>query len=274
MRTPTIIIEPRRGLFDIDLGGLWQYRELFYFLIWRDIKVRYKQTLIGAAWAVVQPLVTMTILAVIFGRFVKVPSENLPYPIFVFAAILPWNFFAGALTRSTASLVSSAHLVSKVYFPRTIVPVSASLSGVIEFAIAFLILLAMMVWYGFSPTQGAWFLPLFLLMALLTALAVGMWLSALNVKYRDVGYIVPILIQLWMYASPIIYPVSLVPERWRMFYRLNPMANVIEGFRWALLGKQSPDFLIVTISATIALVILAGGILYFKSVERTFADVV
>ncbi len=271
---PHIVIEPSRGWAALKLRELWGYRELLYFLIWRDVKVRYKQTALGAAWAILQPLLTMVIFTVIFGNFASMPSDGLPYPIFAFTALLPWTYFAQAIGRSGVSLVGSANLISKVYFPRLIMPISAAVAPIVDFAIAFVLLLGMMVWFGVTPTWGVLALPFFMLLALLTALGVGLWLSALNVKYRDVGHIIPFLIQFWMYASPIVYPVSLVPERWRLLYSLNPMAGVIEGFRWALLGKASPDLGVVAISTAVVLGLLLSGLVYFKRMERTFADIV
>src|SRR5262245_58799875 len=235
-----VTIQASKGLFHLDLKDVWRYRELLYFLIWRDVKVRYKQTAIGVGWAILQPLMTMVIFTIIFGSFAKIPSDGLPYSIFAYTALLPWNYFAQAISRSGVSLVGSASLITKVYFPRLIVPISAAVAPLVDFAVAFAILLAMMAWFGIAPTWGMLALPLFLLLALATGLAVGLWLSALNVRYRDVGYTIPFLIQFWMYASPVAYPVSLVPEKWRLLYSLNPMAGVIESFRWALLGKESP----------------------------------
>jgi lipopolysaccharide transport system permease protein len=269
-----IIIQPGGGLFHLDLKAIWHYRELLYFLIWRDVKVRYKQTAIGVGWAIFQPLMTMIIFTVVFGNFAKIPSDGLPYPIFAFTALLPWNNFAQAISRSGVSLVGSANLISKVYFPRLIIPLSAAVAPLVDFAMAFVILLAMMAWFGIAPTWGVLALPLFLLLALSTALAVGLWLSALDVRYRDVGYTIPFVVQIWMYASPVAYPVSLVPERWRLLYSLNPMAGVIEGFRWALLGTGDPDFGVMTASAVVVIALLLGGIVYFRQMERTFADVV
>ncbi|MBI4523196.1 MAG: ABC transporter permease [Deltaproteobacteria bacterium] len=271
---PTVVIEARKGLFDLNLKAIWQYRELLYFLIWRDLKVRYKQTLIGVAWAVLQPLMTMLIFTVIFGMFARIPSDGLPYPVFAYAGLLPWTYFSGSLNRVINSVIGDAHLISKVYFPRLILPLCGTVSGLIDFAIAFVLLLGMMVWYGISPTWGLLALPIFLFLALMTALAVGLWLSALNVRYRDVGYTTGFLLQFWMYASPVVYPVSVVPEKWRLLYSLNPMAGVIEGFRWALLGKESPDFGVMAMSATVVLTLFLGGLVFFKNMERTFADVV
>jgi homopolymeric O-antigen transport system permease protein len=271
---PVLVIEASRVWFHLDLAALWQYRELLYFLVWRDVKVRYKQTAIGATWAILQPLMTMIIFTAIFGYFAKIPSDGLPYPIFAYTALLPWIYFATALSRSSGSVVSEAHLISKVYFPRVILPLAGTVSGIIDFVVAFVLLLGMMIWYGIMPTWGLVALPLFLLLALATALAVGLWCSALNVRYRDVGHTVPFLTQCWMYASPVAYPVSLVPENWRFLYSLNPMAGVIEGFRWALLGKQGPDFGVMAVSAVVVTVLLIGGLVFFKHMERTFVDVV
>jgi len=274
MEDSAIIIRPGGGLFHLELKAIWDYRELLYFLIWRDVKVRYKQTAIGAGWAIFQPLMTMIIFTVVFGNFAQIPSDGLPYPIFTFTALLPWNYFAQAIGRSGVSLVGSANLISKVYFPRLIIPLAAAVAPLVDFAIAFVILLAMMAWFGIAPTWGVLALPLFLLLALATALSVGLWLSALDVRYRDVGHTIPFVVQIWMYASPVAYPLSLVPERWRLLYSLNPMAGVIEGFRWALLGKGDPDFAVMTASAVVVMALLLGGIVYFRQMERTFADVV
>lgn len=272
--TPTIEIGAAKGLVSVQWRELWSYRELVYFLIWRDVKVRYKQTLIGAAWAILQPLMTMVIFTVVFGNFAGVPSDGLPYPIFAYTALLPWNYFAQAVDRSSNSLVASAGLITKVYFPRLVIPVSAAIAPLVDFAIAFLVLIGMMVWFAIAPTWDVLALPLFLFLGFVTAFSLGLWLSALNVKYRDVRYVIPFLVQFWLFASPVAYPVSLVPERWRLLYSLNPIAGVIEGFRWALLGKQSPDFSTIAVSAAVVLVLLLGGIAYFKRMERTFADVV
>lgn len=271
---PMVVVEPHKGLFHLDLGAVWQYRELLYFLIWRDVKVRYKQTLIGAAWAILQPVMTMVIFTVIFGKLAKMPADGFPYPIFAYTALLPWTYFAQAIGRSGESLVRSANLIRKVYFPRLIVPISAALAPLVDFSIAFTVLLGMMVWFGATPTWGIMALPLFLLLAFMTALSVSLFLSALHVKYRDVGHTIPFLVQLWMYASPVAYSVSLVPENWRLVYSLNPLVGVIEGFRWALLGKESPDFGIMAVSTAMIVALLFGGIVYFKRMERTFADVV
>ena len=269
-----IRIEPSRSWLAVNLPELWAYRELLYFLVWRDVKVRYKQTVIGIGWTILQPLTTMVIFTVIFGNFAKIPSDGLPYPVFAYTALLPWDLFANALNRCTVSLTGSANLITKVYFPRLIVPASAIISGIIDFAIAFVFLLGIMLWFHIVPTWGAIALPIFLLLTLMTALAVGLWLSALNVRYRDVGHAIPFLIQIWMFLSPVAYPVSLVPEKWRLLYSLNPMVGVIEGFRWALLGKESPDFKLIAVSTAVVVALLLGGLVYFKRIERTFADVV
>lgn len=273
-RKPEVVVQPSQGLFHLDLRAVWQYRELLYFLIWRDVKVRYKQTVIGAGWAILQPLMTMAIFTVVFGNFAKIPSDGLPYPLFAYTALLPWTYFAQAISRSGTSLVSSTNLISKIYFPRLIIPIASVATPVVDFLLSFVILLGLMGWFSVTPTWGVLALPLLLFLALLTALAVGLFLSALNVRYRDVGHTIPFLVQFWMYASPVAYPVSLVPERWRLLYSLNPMAGVIEGFRWALLGKESPDFGVMAASASVVLVLLIGGIVYFKQMERTFADVI
>jgi lipopolysaccharide transport system permease protein len=271
---PITYIEPSRGWLSLNLHELWVYRELLYFLVWRDVKIRYKQTAIGAAWAILQPLLTMVIFMMVFRKFVNVPSDGLPYSIFAYTALLPWTLFSGAVNRSSVSIVSQANVITKVYFPRLIAPLASVLSGLVDFSVAFTLLIGMMVWHGVAPNWGVLALPLFLLLALSTALAMGLWLSALNVRYRDVGHAIPFLIQLWMFVSPIAYPLSLVPEKWRLLYSLNPLTGVIEGFRWALLGKESPDFGVIAISAIAVVALLFTGVVYFKRMERTFADVV
>ena len=267
-------IEPTRGLFKLDLAAVWEFRELLYFLVWRDVKVRYKQTVIGATWVILQPLLTMAIFTVIFGHLAKLPSDGLPYSIFTYTALLPWNYFSQAVTRSGASLVGDANLVKKVYFPRLIIPLASVLSPLVDFVVSFVLLSAMVAWFGIAPGWGLLALPLFLLLAFMTALAVGLWLSPLNSKYRDVGYTIPFLTQFWMYASPVAYSVRLVPEKWRLIYSLNPMAGVIEGFRWALLGNESPAFGAMAVSAFVVIALLLSGIVFFKRMERTLADIV
>jgi lipopolysaccharide transport system permease protein len=271
---PTVLIKPRRSLLSLDLKAAWEYRELLYFLIWRDLAVRYRQTIIGVGWVLIQPMMTMLIFSVIFGKFAKMPSDGIPYPIFFYSALLPWNLFAHSLTRGTVSVAGNAHMISKIYFPRLLLPLAGTLSPVVDLAVAFLILIGMMVWYGTAPGWGVFALPLFILLAVLTALSVALWLSALNVRYRDVAHTIPFITQVWMFASPVAYPVSVVPEQWRLLYSLNPMAGVIEGFRWALLGKQSPDFQVIAVSAVMVFALLLLGLVYFKYTERNFADVI
>ena len=271
---PVTIIRPSRGWISINLRELWAYRGLLYFLTWRDIKVRYKQTVLGAAWAIIQPFFTMVVFSLFFGRLAGVPSEGVPYPIFAYCALLPWNYFAGALDRAGNSLVGSANLITKVYFPRLVIPLSAVLAGLLDFAFAFVVLIGMMLFYGIVPAVAVLTLPFFVLLALLTALGVGLWLSALNVQYRDVRYTIPFLTQFWLFASPVAYPASLVPEQWQALYGLNPMAGVVEGFRWALLGgAQSPGPLL-GVSVAVVILLFVGGLFYFRRMEKTFADVV
>jgi lipopolysaccharide transport system permease protein len=274
MRAATVVVEPARGLFDLDFKGVWEYRELLYFLVWRDVKVRYKQTVLGVAWVVLQPLLTMMVFTVIFSYLVRVPSDGLPYPLFAFTALLPWTYFNQALTRGGAGLVSNANLISKVYFPRLLIPLSAAVAPLVDFLLSFVILLGLMVYYGVTPAWGVLALPLFMLLALMTALAMALLLSPLHAQYRDVGHIIPFLAQFWMYASPVIYPVSLIPEQWRLLYSLNPMVGVIEGFRWALLDHDKPDFRVMIVSALVVFVLLSVGVVLFRRAERTFADIV
>jgi lipopolysaccharide transport system permease protein len=270
---PTFSIDPPTGWTSLGLRELWDYRELLYFLTWRDVKVRYKQTALGAAWAIIQPLFMMLVFSLFFGRLAKMPSDGIPYPIFTFCALLPWQLFAHALTESSNSLVANERLITKVYFPRLVVPVAAVLGGLVDFGVAFIILLAMMLYYGIVPTTAIVALPGFIVLAVLTALAVGLWLSALNVKYRDVRYTISFVIQFWLFATPIAYPSSLVPERWRALYGLNPMAGVVEGFRWALLGTKPPGAMLA-VSIGVVIVLLGGGLYYFRRMEQQFADVV
>jgi lipopolysaccharide transport system permease protein len=268
-----LVIRPSRGWLNLNLRELWAYRELLYFLVWRDIKVRYKQTALGAAWAVLQPVLTMLVFSVFFGRLAKVPSDGIPYPVFAYAALLPWQLFAYALTESANSLVSSQNLIKKVYFPRLVVPISSVLAGLVDFAISFCVLLCLMLYYRIVPTWAVLMLPVFVLFALATALAVGLWLSALNVEFRDVRYTIPFLTQFWMFATPVAYPSSLVPERWRPLLGLNPMAGVVDGFRWALLGQSTSPGPLLWVSIAAVAVLLMGGLMYFKRMESTFADV-
>jgi len=271
---PILRIEPSRGWVSLKLGELWEYRELLYFLTWRDIKVRYKQTVLGAAWAIIQPFFTMVVFSLFFGKLAKVPSDGIPYPIFAYAALVPWNFFAQGLTQSSDSLVGSANLIKKVYFPRLAIPISTVISGSVDFILAFTVLLGMIVYYGMSPSAKVLWLPLLLLLAVTTSLGVGLWLSALNVQFRDVKYTVPFLTQFWMFATPIAYPSSLLHEPWRTVYGLNPMVGVVEGFRWALLGTKTAPGPMILVSALAAVMILVGGAFYFRRMEKTFADVV
>lgn len=271
---PTLVIKPSQGWMALNLRDLWHYRELLYFLTWRDIKVRYKQTVMGAAWAIIQPFLTMVVFTIFFGRLAKVPSDGIPYPIFSFCALLPWQLFSFALTQSSNSLVNEARLITKVYFPRLIVPLSSVLAGLVDFAVALVVLLGMMVYYEIAPTSKIILLPLFIVFAVMTALAVGLWLSALNVKYRDVRYTIPFLTQFWMFASPVAYSSSLVPESWRWVYGLNPMVGVIEGFRWALLDRDLAVGGMLAVSVLAVSLLFLGGLYYFRSMERVFADIV
>lgn len=271
---PRTRIRPVEGWAAPRLDELWAYRELLFFLTWRDVKVRYKQTALGALWAVIQPFMTMVVFSIFFGKLGGIPSDGVPYPIFVYAALVPWTFFANALSESSTSLVGNSNLLRKVYFPRLIIPLSSVVSGLIDFAIAFAVLLGMMAWYGIAPTPNVVWLPALMLLAVTTALGAGLWLSALNVEFRDVKYVIPFLTQFWMLASPIAYPSSLLPEPWRALYGLNPMAGVVEGFRWALLGTGTAPGPVVAVSALAAVVLCAGGLFYFRRMERTFADLV
>ena len=271
---PVITIEPSRGWVALKLDEIWDYRELLYFLTWREVKVRYKQTVLGAAWAVIQPLFTMLVFSLFFGRLAKMPSDSIPYPLFCLAGLVPWTFFANGLSQASDSLVASSNLISKVYFPRLIIPLSAVLSGAIDFTISFVLLVGMMAFYHQAPPARCIYLPLFFLLAFVTALGVGLWLSALNVEYRDVRYTIPFLTQFWMFATPIAYPSSLLSEPWRAIYGLNPMAGVVEGFRWALIGANTAPGPMIAASSIAAGILLAGGAFYFRRMERTFADVV
>jgi lipopolysaccharide transport system permease protein len=270
----SIVIEPRTGYVQVGWRELWASRELLYFLAWRDLKTRYAQTAIGAGWALMQPLLSTLIFTLVFGYLAKMPSDGLPYPIFAFAAILPWTLFSKSLERSTLSVVTEGGLIKKVYFPRLIIPIAATFINLVDFAVGLLILIGMMAWYQQVPQWTVLFLPFFVVIALLTALSVSLWLSALNVKYRDVASVVPLMTQLWMFASPVLYPASLVPESLRWYYGLNPMAGVIEGFRWALLGKTAPDWTMMAVSLAMVALLLIGGVIFFRRVERTFADLI
>lgn len=265
--------EPQKGI-SLRLKELYEYHELIYFLVWRDLKVRYKQTALGVAWAVLQPFLTMVVFTIFFGNLAKVPSDGIPYPIFTFTALLPWQLFSNALTNASNSLVNNRDLITKVYFPRIILPFSSIIAGLVDFCIAFVVLAGMMVYYGTVPTAAVLALPLFILLTMISALAVSLWLSALNVQYRDIRHIVPFLTQIWLFVTPIAYPSSLVPEKWRFLYGLNPMAGVVEGFRWALLGKSTHSGPLLLVSSFMVVCLLVGGLVYFRRMERTFADVV
>ncbi len=270
---PTLVIRPPRKWVPVDLRELWQSRELLYFFVWRDVKIRYKQTGLGVAWAVIQPLFTMLIFSVFFGGLAKIPSDGLPYPLFALSALLPWILFSEGMTRSTTSMVTNASIMTKVYFPRLLMPIAGILSPVVDFLVAVILLVLMMAYYGFVPTINVLFLPAFVLLALATSLGVGLWLSALNVQYRDFQYTVPFLIQIWMFASPVVYSTSLVPAQYQLLYGLNPMAGVIEGFRWALLGTAPPSG-VIGLSVLVVLALLVSGAFYFKKMEQYFADIV
>ena len=271
---PTLLIRPPGGWATLGLAELWEYRELLYFLTWRDIKVRYKQTALGAAWAVIQPVFMMVVFSLFFGHLANVPSDGIPYPIFVYCGLLPWQLFAHALTESSNSLVANERLITKVYFPRLAIPISAVLAGLVDFAIAFAVLVGLMIFYGITPNAAVLALPLFIILAVLTAFGVGLWLSALNVQYRDVRYTLTFLVQFWLFATPVAYPSSIVPERWRGLLGLNPMAGVVEGFRWALLDKAQGPGPLLAVSVVITLLTLVGGLYYFRRMEDTFVDVI
>jgi len=271
---PVLRIERSHGWVSLGLPELWRYRELIYFFIWRDIKVRYKQTILGGAWAIIQPLFTMLIFSLFFGRLAKVPSDSVPYPIFAFAALVPWQFFATGVTLSSTSLVSDSNLLKKVYFPRLAVPISKVLSGGLDFILAFAMLVVLMIYYHIKPTFHVIWLPFFLLLAVTTSLGVSMWFSAMHVQFRDVQYAVPFLVQVWLFATPIAYPSSLLPQPWRTIYGINPMVGVVEGFRWTLLGTKNAPGPMVLVSFLASIALLVGGALYFRRLERTFADVV
>jgi lipopolysaccharide transport system permease protein len=268
------LIKPTKGWRFLNLRELWQYKELLYFLIWRDLRVRYKQTIIGVAWVVFQPLITMVIFTIIFGYIMKVPSSGFPYPIFVYSALIPWIYFSSSLSQGSASLISNSNLISKVYFPRLIIPFVSVTTYLFDFALSFIILFFMMFWFGFQPTERLLTVPGFLAITYATALGINLWFSALNVRYRDVGYLLPVVVQLWFYLSPIIYPISIVPEKWRPLYSLNPMVTVIQGFRFAFLGMQAPKLQGIIASLFIVAALLVSGIIYFRSTEKTFADVI
>jgi lipopolysaccharide transport system permease protein len=267
-------IKPSKGWGSLNLRELWLYRELIYFLTWRDLKVRYKQTALGAGWAVLQPVLSMVVFTIFFGQLLNVPSEGVPYPIFSYAALLPWGVFAKALNDTGRSLVSNRAMLTKIYFPRMVIPLASVFSSLADFLIAFVVMLGLMFYYQIAPTSNIWTLPLFLLLAIITALGVGLWLSAMNVLYRDIGYMIPYITQLWFYLTPIVYPASKVPEQWQFVYALNPMVGVVEGFRWALLGTADAPSPMIAVSAFISLALFVSGMFYFRRMERTFADMV
>lgn len=272
--TPVTRIERSQGWISLKMREVYEYHELLYFLIWRDVKVRYKQTLLGGAWAILQPLFTMVIFSLFFGRLAKVPSDGIPYPIFTYAALVPWTFFANGLSQSSNSLVGSANLIKKVYFPRLVMPISSVMSGAVDFGIAFAVLVGIMLSYGILPTINLFWLPFLLLLALITSLGVGFWLSAMNVQFRDVRYAVPFLIQAWMFATPIAYPSSLLSEPWHTVYGLNPMAGVVEGFRWALLGTKTSPGPMIALSSLATAALVVSGAYYFRRMEKMFSDIV
>jgi lipopolysaccharide transport system permease protein len=277
-RSPITYLRPAKGLAALNLKDLWEYRELIYFLTWRDLKVRYKQTLLGFTWVILQPVINMVVFTILFGQLLKVPTDGIPYPIFSFAALLPWLYFAGSLSRSSTTLVGSANLISKVYFPRMVIPIAGVLSGLVDFLVSLIVLIGMMLFYKIMPTWNLLLLPVFLFLAMLTALGFGLWFSALNVRFRDVNHLVPFIIEIWKYATPVIYGATLIPERFRFLLGLNPMTGVVEGFRWAILGSKyvesfNPGPLFI-ISISITLVVLISGVIFFRNTERTFADII
>ncbi len=269
-----IILRPSSGWSALELGDIWKYRELLFFLTWRELKVRYQQTLLGAAWAVIQPLMQMVVFTFIFGGIARMTSEGIPYPIFSYTALLPWGLFSKSLTDAGRSMVMNRNMITKIYFPRLIIPMASVFSGLVDFAVAFVILIGLMFYYHITPTSAIWLLPLFMLLAIVAALGVGLWLSAMNVQYRDVGHVLPFLTQFWMFVTPVIYPASRIPAKWQLLYSLNPMTGVVEGFRWALLGSSGAPTSMMAVSAAISILLLIGGLFYFRRMERTFADTI
>jgi len=269
-----VVIEPSKSWFDLKLKAFWDYRELLYFLAWRDLKARYSQTAMGLAWAVVQPLFMMLVFTIVFSNIARLPSDGIPYPLFAYAALVPWMYFAKSLDRSGFSVVAESNLITKIYFPRLIIPLSATLGGLIDFGIAFLLLLAMMVWFGVLPTWKVAVVPLYLLLTVLASLAMSLWLSALFVKYRDIAAVIPLLTQVWMFASPVAYPVSMIPQQWQWLYNMNPMVGIIGGFRWALLGTPAPDPVLFACNVLMITLFLVLGMAYFNRMANTFADVI
>jgi lipopolysaccharide transport system permease protein len=267
-------IRPDRGWLDLDLGAVWRFRELLQVLVMRDLQVLYKQALLGAGWAILQPVFAVIIFSIIFGFIVRMPSEGVPYPLFAFAGVLPWTYFAEAVRRSGVGLVTDAELVRKIYFPRLIMPLANVVSPLVDFCIAFVVLLIVMAFYGIAPNVKMLVIPLLMIVAALLALSIGLWLAPINVRFRDIKHTLPFMIQIWMYASPIVYPLSMVPEQWRLLYSLNPMVGVIEGFRWAVFGQGAPNFMALGMSAIIIVILMVGGLIFFRRMERTFADVI
>lgn len=274
VQNASVLIRPISGWVPINLRDLWEYRELLYFLTWRDIKVRYKQTALGMAWVVLQPLLLVLVFTIFFGRLVELPSDRISYPIFTYTALLPWQLFSRALNEGSMSLIAHERVITKTYFPRILLPASAVLASLIDFGIAFLVLIGFIIFYGVYPGLAIFTLPLFVLLLVLAAFGVSLWLAAFNVMYRDVRYMLPFLTQIWMFATPIIYPVSVVPDSWRLLYSLNPMVGVVEGFRWALLGESNGMDVTIGLSVFVVAGVLGGGVLYFQSVQQTFADVI
>jgi lipopolysaccharide transport system permease protein len=273
-KQPTVRIQPTKGWTSLKLREVWEHRELAGIFVWRDIKVRYRQTVIGALWAIVQPFLTMLIFSIFFGKLANVPSDGIPYPIFSYAALVPWTFFASSINQASLSLVANADMIKKIYFPRLTMPIASVLGALVDFLLAFIILIAMMFYYGYVPTINIIWFPVFLLLALITALGVSLWLGAMNVQFRDVRYMIPFITQAWLFATPVAYPSSLLTEPWRTLYGLNPMVGVVEGFRWALLGTATAPGPMIVVSFAVSLVILISGIYYFRRVEKTFADVI
>ena len=273
-KLPMIHIEPSKGWISLNLKDVWEYRELLWIFVWRDLKVRYRQTIIGALWAIIQPFLTMVIFSIFFGGLAGVPSDRIPYPIFSYAALVPWTFFANSINQASNSLVNSADMIKKIYFPRLTMPMSSMFASLVDFSLAFIVLLGMMLYYGFVPTINSLWLPAFLILAMITALGVSLWLSALNVQFRDVRHMIPFITQAWLFATPVAYPSSLLSEPWRTLYGLNPMVGVVEGFRWALLGTDTAPGPVIAVSSIMALLIFIGGAYYFRRMEKTFADVI
>ena len=272
--TVVIRIEPSKGWVSLKIRELWEYRELLYFLVWRDVKVRYKQSLLGGSWAIIQPFFTMVVFSIFFGKLAGVPSDGVPYPIFSFAALVPWTFFANGMNQASNSLVNGQNLIKKVYFPRLSMPIASVLAGFVDFFLAFMMLIGMMLYYGITPTANVVWLPFFLILSFVTSLGISLWLSALYVQFRDIRHIIPFLSQIWLFATPIAYPSSLLSEPWRTIYGINPMAGVVEGFRWALLGIGQSPGPIVLVSSSMAIMLLFSGAYFFRRMEKTFADVV